>query len=337
MTSGIRRGARRTVSLSSEALTTSGFLPERDEQLPLVISPAGAQIDLPTWAVGHRSELTDSLHRYGVVLFRGFDISDPQRFSAAAEAAAAELYGDYGDLPRDEAADNIFSSTPYPADLPIHFHNESSHMAMWPTRIFFNCQIAAQSGGETPFIDCRRLYRELDQDLVRDLEARGLTYVRNFGEGIDVSWQDFFGTTDRAVVEQRCAEMNTGCEWLPHDNLRIKQAAAAIREHPVTGDKVVFNQILLHHPAAIPESTRAALLELFDTELLPRNVTYGDGEPIPDSVVNYLLAEYDKKAVRFPWHAGDMIMLDNMLVCHGRAPFVGPRKILVAMSGIISA
>lgn len=337
MTQGIRRGARRAVNLSGEDLTSEGFLPGRENALPLVVSPSGGQVDLPAWAAAHRDELTAGLQKWGAVLFRGFQIDSAAKFSAAAEAAAAELYGDYGDLPRDEAAENIFSSTPYPHDLPIHFHNESSHMAQWPTRIFFSCQIAAESGGETPLIDCRQLYRELDPALVHDLETKGLLYVRNFGEGIDVAWQDFFGTDDRAVVEQRCAEADSSCEWLPDGNLRIKQAARAVRTHPVTGEKVVFNQVLLHHPAAIPESTRTALLELFDPELLPRNVTFGDGAPIPDSVVDYLLTEYDRLAVRFPWEAGDMIMLDNMLVCHGRAPFEGARKILVAMSGIIAA
>jgi hypothetical protein len=29
-------------------------------------------------------------------------------------------------------------------------------------------------------------------------------------------------------------------------------------------------------------------------------------------------------------------MLDNMLICHARNPFVGPRKILVAMGEMIS-
>jgi alpha-ketoglutarate-dependent taurine dioxygenase len=337
----IRRGARRAVSLSDDDLVRAGRLPGHQDQAadapPLVLTPAGGRVDLPKWAEAHRDELTAHLHRHGAVLFRGFGVDTAAQFAAAAEAAAAELYGDYGDLPRDEAGENIFSSTPYPADLPIHFHNESAHMAQWPTRIFFNCVTAARAGGETPILDCRRLYRELDQDLVARFEAQGLVYVRNFAEGIDVPWQDFFGTSDRADVEARCAESGAVCEWLDNGNVRIKQPTAAVRTHPVTGDKVFFNQILLHHPAAVPESTRSALFELFAPEDLPRNVTFGDGSLIPDDVVEYLLAEYDKRAVRFPWQEGDMIMLDNMLVCHGRAPFEGPRKIIVAMSGIIAA
>jgi alpha-ketoglutarate-dependent taurine dioxygenase len=116
--------------------------------------------------------------------------------------------------------------------------------------------------------------------------------------------------------------------------LRIKQNAGAVLKHPATGERVFFNQVLLHHPAALPDDTREALGELYDEDSFPRNVTYGDGSKIPDSVIHYLLERYAELAVLFRWEAGDMIMLDNMLVSHSRAPFTGARKIVVAMAHI---
>jgi alpha-ketoglutarate-dependent taurine dioxygenase len=109
-----------------------------------------------------------------------------------------------------------------------------------------------------------------------------------------------------------------------------------VRRHPSSGEPTFFNQVLLHHPAALPAEVRAAMNELYDADSFPRNVSYGDGSPIPDEVITYLLSEYDKRAIRFPWLPGDMILLDNMLVSHGRAPFTGSRKILVAMADIYS-
>ena len=337
MTSSIRRGARRPVNLSEPELVTVGSLPGRGDALPALITPARTGVDLASWGAAHRDEVEALLARYGAVLFRGFGIDSADVFASSAGSLVDELFGDYGDLPRDRDAEHVFASTPYPADLSIHFHNESAHMPQWPMRIFFHCAIAAQTGGETPLIDCRAVLEQLDPDVVEEFERKGLTYARNFAKGVDVPWQDFFGTDDPAEVDRSCAEAGTRTEWLGDGVLRIHQDAAGVRHHPVSGEKVFFNQVLLHHPAALPADTREALGELYDENSFPRNVTYGDGSRIPDSVIEHLLSKYDEFAVLFPWEAGDLIMLDNMLVSHSRAPFTGPRKISVAMAHIQAA
>ena len=330
--SGIRGTRRQAIGLD-EALVSSA--PIEGAETLTAFTPARAGVDLPSWAKEHREEVEAQLQLSGAVLFRGFGLDTPAAFETASDALTpGGLHGDYGDLPRQASSGNIFLSTPYPDDLQIHFHNESSHLSTWPMRIFFNCAIAAREGGETPILDCRRTYNELDPTLIAELEAKGLTYVRNFTPGIDVSWQSFFGTSDRSEVEARCQGGDARCEWVGDDALRVRQDAAAVRIHPVTGERVLFNQVLLHHPAAIPDSTREALLELYELDALPRNVTYGDGSVIPDEAIRYLIDEYETRSARFIWEAGDMLMLDNMLVAHARAPFVGPRKILVAMATI---
>ncbi|MEV5548310.1 TauD/TfdA family dioxygenase [Streptomyces sp. NPDC052309] len=40
-----------------------------------------------------------------------------------------------------------------------------------------------------------------------------------------------------------------------------------------------------------------------------------------------------KLAVDVDWAAGDLLLIDNVLVAHGRRPFTGRRRVLVAMSG----
>jgi len=334
---GMIRGQRKAVQLDGEALVRATFLEQRPGAVPRVFEPARDGVDLAGWAAGHREDIDRELEHFGAALFRGFGELTPAGFEAAAAGIVNDLYGDYGDLPRESASDKVFSSTPYPANLPIHFHNESSHMARWPMRICFYCAVAAPVGGETPLLDCRALCQVLDAGVVAELDAKGLTYVRNFGEGIDVAWQDFFRTGDRDEVERSCTGSGATCEWLPDGNLRIHQAARAVRTHPSTGERVFFNQILLHHPAALPDETRSALRSLYDPDSLPRNVTFGDGSPIPDTVVEHIMAVYDEHAIRFKWQAGDLIALDNMLCSHGRSVFSGPRKILVAMGRIVDA
>jgi len=48
-------------------------------------------------------------------------------------------------------------------------------------------------------------------------------------------------------------------------------------------------------------------------------------------VIEEIRNAYLQETVTFRWREKDLLMIDNMLVAHGRRPFVGPRKILVAM------
>ena len=71
---------------------------------------------------------------------------------------------------------------------------------------------------------------------------------------------------------------------------------------------------------------------MFREEDLPRNAFYGDGSKIEASVLEEINEIYQQETVTFPWQEGDILMLDNMLVAHGRKPFIGPRKVLVGMA-----
>ena len=118
----------------------------------------------------------------------------------------------------------------------ILFHNESSHLPTWPMRQFFFCVIPSETGGTTPLLDCRAVYNAIDPAIREEFETKGLMYVRNFSEGIDVPWQEFFNTDDKAEVERICAESGMTCEWTerwasdPPDLTGGRRASADRRE-----------------------------------------------------------------------------------------------------------
>jgi len=304
--------------------------------LPHLARPAEAGTDLFSWAEKNRNVVQAKLHNHGALLFRGFGIDSVPTFEKLAKALCPVLLEGYGDLPPQPGTDKVYFSTPYPPDKRILFHNESSHMHCWPLEQLFACMIPAETGGETPLVDCREVYKNLDPRLIALFEEKKLTYVRNFIEGLDVSWQQFFKTSEKSVVEAKCRERGMELEWFGEE-LRVRKHCLAITTHPKTGDKVFFNQIQLHHTAFLDPDERASLLAVYPEDKLPRNVTFGDGTPIEDSIVEEVLACYDALAVRIPWEKGDVIMLDNMLTAHGRDVFTGDRKIVVAMGEIIGA
>jgi len=78
-------------------------------------------------------------------------------------------------------------------------------------------------------------------------------------------------------------------------------------------------------------------LSLFGDKQLPRNVCYGDGTPIEDDVISEINQVYQQSKTSFPWQQQDILMLDNMLAAHGRYPYIGERKIVVAMAEMIQS
>jgi len=157
--------------------------------------------------------------------------------------------------------------------------------------------------------------------------------VRNYGNGLDVDWQHVFGTYSKSEVEAYCARHDIDCEWKEDGELRTRQVCQGTAQHPVTGEWVCFNQAHLFHISNLEPEVRESLLDVVDDEAdLPRNVFYGDGSPIADETLSIVRAVLEKHKISFPWQAGDVVMLDNMLTAHARAPFKGPRKVIVAMA-----
>jgi alpha-ketoglutarate-dependent taurine dioxygenase len=329
-------GTMRRRAVDTTSIVKTGFLPGHEEEMPLVVTPAVENAELAEWASGNKEQLDGYLDRYGAILFRGFPLEGADDFERVASAVCPELFAEYGDLPPEGTSERIYHSTPYPPDKMILFHNESSHLPQWPMRQFFFCVKPSEERGETPLLDCRKAYQALDPEIRERFEREGLMYVRNFSEGIDVPWQDFFHTDSRAEVERICSEAGMGCEWTAN-GLRIRQLSPAVTTHPRTGEKLFFNQVQLHHVSCLDDETRSSLRKLFSEEDLPRNVFFGDGSAIPDEVMNRIGELYEELSVETPWQAGDLIVLDNMLVAHARRPFSGTRKIIVAMGQMVGA
>jgi amino acid adenylation domain-containing protein/FkbM family methyltransferase len=327
--------APHAVNLAQVKLTKTEYL-NSQQKMPLVIRPALDDVDLMEWARNHRQSIETQLLEHGAILFRGFNTDSASEFERFALHICPELFGEYGDLPRAGVSGKVYGSTPYPSEQPILFHNESSHLQRWPMKIWFFCMQAAQQGGETPIVDCRKVYEALDPKIRERFTNKKLMYVRNYVEGLDVSWQQFFRTTEKSVVEDYCRKASIAFEWKNGAVLRTRQVCNAVLQHPKTGQAVFFNQLQLHHVSCLQPETRASLLSLLKEEDLPRNVYYGDGTPIEDSVIDEIRGIYQQLAINFRWQERDILMLDNMLTAHGRNPYVGERKIVVAMGEMIT-
>ncbi len=80
------------------------------------------------------------------------------------------------------------------------------------------------------------------------------------------------------------------------------------------------------------DEASAVLSDIMTEDDMPQSVTFAEGSPIPADYVAHVRDQGLAAAIDVDWHAGDLMLIDNVLVAHGRRPFSGRRRVLVAMS-----
>jgi alpha-ketoglutarate-dependent taurine dioxygenase len=310
-----------------------------DGPLPKMLTPSiSAHRDIANliaWIHDEQGEWNELLLRDGGILFRGFNIkssADLEQIVWATSSNPLNYIG--GNSPRTQVSDKVYTSTEYPADQIITLHNELSYAPSWPMKILFWCERPATDGGETPIVDSRVALRLLPRLLVERFQAKGLIYLQTLhaGAGLGRSWQATFETNERSVVERLLTEKGVDFEWVGLDNLRIRYRRPATEVHPATGEMLWFNQADQWHPSNLDVESRKLMEVLLTAEDFPHNVVFGDGSPIPEQDITTIRTTLWGNAVVFPWRQGDLLLLDNMLIAHGRRPFKGARKVYVAMA-----
>jgi alpha-ketoglutarate-dependent taurine dioxygenase len=329
---GVGVARRKPINLSQDSLISLSYL-NPEKRLPLVIKPAVEGVNLSAFIESRRKVVNANLLEHGAILFRRFDVRSVADFKQFVANACGELlvYTDQTS-PRHEVAGGVYTSTDHPADQSIFLHNENSYASTWPLKVFFYCQTPAGQGGETPIADTRRVLKRIDAATRERFIRKGWMLVRNFGDGFGLPWQTAFQTDDKTEVERYCHQGGIEFEWKDENRLRTRQVRQVVAKHPQTGEEVWFNHATFFHITTLAASIREALLAEFAEQDLPYNTYYGDGTPIESEVLEELREAYGREKVMFGWEQGDVLMVDNMMVAHGRSPYVGERKVLVGMA-----
>ncbi|HEX6096251.1 MAG TPA: TauD/TfdA family dioxygenase [Thermoanaerobaculia bacterium] len=290
------------------------------------------------WAQQNREHVERLVQTNGALLIRGLKFVGSQQFGTALST----LFGSellqyvYRSTPRTELRGNVYTATEYHPDLHIPQHNENAYSNCWAMRLGFLCTLPSEQGGATPICDSAAVYAQIPAEVRERFERHGVLYVRNYSE-IDLHWKEVFQTEDRAAVEAFCEDNHLQYEWLDGDRLRTRQINQASAVHPVTGAKVWFNQAHLFHVSSLEQKIQDQLLSVLPESDLPRNTYYGDGSPIEAGTLQQIRDVYARNTITFEWQRNDLLLIDNMLFSHGRAPYSGNRQVLVGMARPIDA
>lgn len=295
------------------------------------------------WVDANRTLIDRLLVDFGAIVLRGFAYKTPQdfdRFTSLYE----QFSGGYvaGASPRSSVVGNVMESTRLAPHFMIWLHQEMAYLPNYPSRIAFFSRLVPPEGGATIIGDMREFTRRMPGEVRELIERHGVQGVRNYGpvgEGgrvarhlDDKPWDEGFGTTDRGEVEAICAAMGIEPIWNADGSLTVVTKTDGFVEHPTTGERIyrsllhTNNRTYEHFGQDNPDWDEARKRQAMNT-----GYTLGNGVPLTDEQSRAVEDLVDDLIIRWKWQDGDILLVDNLQVAHGRDPFVGERETLVAL------
>src|SRR5262245_38295702 len=258
---------RQGVSITPEASINIGQVLV-GAHIPIEIRPAVDGFDLIAWCQQNKQLLENMLLEHKAVLFRHCGIDTIHLFNRLVTTLYGDSLMEYKDrsTPRHELAPNVYTSTIYPAEHRIALHNEGTYWIKWPLKLIFCCITEPTQGGETPIADSGKIYSRIPAPIREKFARKNVLYVRNYNDGLGLTWQDTFQTQDRRVVEEYCRQNCIEFDWKSGDRLRTRQVRRAIARHPKTGEQVWFNHAAFFHVSSLEPAVRDELAREFTEE-----------------------------------------------------------------------
>lgn len=305
------------------------------EPFPIVHECRTEGVDLQSvvdWVRKSRATLDVQAREFGTVLFRGFPLATDQdldRFIQAFDYPNFSYEESLSNAVRVNRTERVFTANEAPPEVTICLHHEMAQTPVYPSRLFFFCEQPAEQGGATPLCRSDVLFeRLLDEfpEFIADCESKGLLYTNIMPadndptSGMGRSWQSTFRAETREVAEQRLQSLGYSWEWLPDGCLRSTTPVLPAVLEVEPGRKTFFNQLI------------AAFHGWKDSRNDPtKAVTFGDGSMLNPETMYAVAKIADELTFDVPWQKGDVALVDNRVVMHGRRTFSGSRKVLASL------
>jgi len=309
---------------------------DENKFFPKVLLPAHQYIN----SHGHTGEIADvtqtirnkrewieqQLMEHSALLFRGFPLRSAADFSSFVEAFGWEEHPYVGFAPRTKVEDRIYTANEGPLHEQLAFHHEMSWMHSWPSKVFFFCETAPPEGGQTAIVLSQSITQRMENrfpEFVTKLKDVGLVFTvttpaqNRVSSFIAKNWQTFLETNDPSEAKKRTSEVFSCASFECFEDGSAKFVLGpreVMREFEGYGGRPVW--FLGNISIAGGENPSLCM---------------GDGSEIPGEAVEAFRDILDEECVNLKWEEGDVLLVDNRAVQHGKRPSKPPRRILVSM------
>lgn len=262
--------------------------------------------DLPFGSVA------EALRESGALLLRGFGAAGSD-FTAFTDRFSRSTLGRlHLGQNRREVADDENTSTVNLGMQHVGPHAELGYSPQRPDLLWFYCARPPASGGETTLFDGIEVWERLPDPLRDKCATTDLLY--SFKAAGQDDWPLFTGVrADREeTLELLAAEPGVTCTVNDAETIDITYRVSAAEPSRFQGVPAFANSI-------IPN--------------LSGGVSFADGTPVRSADRLAILLTCNHLMNPVDWMEGDVVMIDNSRMMHGRLPFTDPaREIHIRMT-----
>ncbi|KXH53155.1 hypothetical protein CNYM01_01876 [Colletotrichum nymphaeae SA-01] len=286
---------------------------------PTGLAPPVAESAAALRALGNSGKLQDLLDKHGAVLIRGAGHASAETFSKLV-GAAEKGRGSYPHVQiglagkRTPLADNVWTANEGSPSTRFYQHNEVQ--------------------AEIPELVGEISKRGLGMKMVfrapgNEAKVNQFNWAGEHSFGQELTPEDDEATT-KQKVEKQVRKLTSDFKWNEDGSLELTQHIPGIRRLLASGRPVWFNGLVGRH--GITRDIGA-----LDPPHIGRDgmtylpSVYGDDTEIPRRLLDKLIDVIDKEEISLILEEGDLLLVDNFQVSHGREPWEGDRQILVSM------
>jgi alpha-ketoglutarate-dependent taurine dioxygenase len=247
-----------------------------------------------------REEIINLFKSYGVLIFRGFDnsVDTFTKFTNSLSKDFRDYTGGVFNRRVINGDATVLSVNDFHEEIKLH--GEMYYQQDIPLMLWFFCAHPASQDGETILCDGRQFFNELSNPLKELFSNKKLKYFAHMNKE---AWQKRYKTDDLRVLEQTCRSNNLLLQINEDESIDLQYICPAVH------------------------LSRCGKYPTFINSLLPakhryqNTLSFDDDSEITDDIVSELNEVAERITTEISWKIGDILMVDNTRIMHGRRAF----------------
>lgn len=284
-----------------------------DDTLPCIVDDGtGLEAITP-------NQLAKRLMSYGFVVLRNFEV-DLHTFSAFVKRHSKRLSLDPARVLHDSQGKPVAQKVDAGTDA-VGLHCENGNSPFWPDVCWFYCEMPPRQGSQTTVCDGVEVFNELSASARQKLLAHDIVYSRRVPEHL---WKTYVrhGSGDGDVSGDTRALFNKLL------SLVNEAGSAEVILHEDESITYRFRTSAVLRHSAFNPSFQAFANSIFGPSYNYErpSITFDDGTPLDDTLLDELRRVCDKHTRNIDWEANDIVVIDNRRVMHGRRAIEDTRR-----------